>query len=99
MKLISPIAKKKKIRHRKRPRKPMGHVDLATLPGPKPMQPEEGIEGDVSDTDDEVPSVPGPSSKSGPDAEITAKIAVTVEAESVSTVEPEKSKTALKAEK
>ena len=51
-KLISPIVRKKKVRHRKRPRKSLISVSLAQLPGPRP-ETEEGIEGDVSETEDE----------------------------------------------
>jgi len=51
-KLISPLIKKKKVRHRKRPKKPLLSVDLANLPGPKP-EVEEGNEGDISETDEE----------------------------------------------
>jgi len=51
-KLISPLIKKKKVRHRKRPKKPLLTVDLANLPGPKPEL-EEGNEGDISETDEE----------------------------------------------
>lgn len=51
-KLISPLVKKKKVRHRKRPKKPLLVVDLANLPGPKP-EVEEGNEGDISETDEE----------------------------------------------
>merc|ERR1719500_704020 len=51
-KLISPVVRKKKVRHRKRPRKSLISVSLAQLPGPRP-ETEEGIEGDVSETEDE----------------------------------------------
>jgi len=51
-KLISPLVKKKKVRHRKRPKKPLLSVDIANLPGPKP-EVEEGNEGDISETDEE----------------------------------------------
>jgi len=55
-KLISPLIKKKKVRHRKRPKKPLLSVDIANLPGPKP-EVEEGNEGDISETDEEGSSV------------------------------------------
>ena len=51
-KLISPVVRKKKVRHRKRPRKSLISVSLAQLPGPRP-ETEEGVEGDVSETEDE----------------------------------------------
>jgi len=55
-KLISPLVKKKKVRHRKRPKKPLLSVDIANLPGPKP-EVEEGNEGDISETDEEGSTV------------------------------------------
>jgi len=57
-KLISPVVRKKKVRHRKRPRKSLISVSLAQLPGPRP-ETEEGIEGDVSETEDEEGGVGG----------------------------------------
>eukprot|EP00092_Neocalanus_flemingeri_P020387 GFUD01022085.1.p1 GENE.GFUD01022085.1~~GFUD01022085.1.p1 ORF type:complete len:1165 (+),score=332.33 GFUD01022085.1:40-3534(+) len=60
-KLISPLVKKKKVRHRKRPKKPLLAVDLANLPGPKP-EVEEGNEGDISETDEEGASSVKPKS-------------------------------------
>ena len=52
--LISPLVKKKKVRVRKRPRKPLLSVDLSHLPGPVPEL-EAGHEGDISETDEEEP--------------------------------------------
>ena len=49
-KLISPLIKRKKIRHRKRLKKVVSNVELLTDSKPEV---EEGNEGDISDTDDE----------------------------------------------
>ena len=48
-KLISPLIKRKKIRHRKRLKKVVSNVELLTDSKPEV---EEGNEGDISDTDD-----------------------------------------------
>ena len=53
-KLISPLVKRKKIRHRKRPRKVITNVDVASS---KNEHHEEGNEGDISDNTDEEESV------------------------------------------
>ena len=56
-KLISPLVKRKKIRHRKRPRKIALSSDLpsAGAGGEAKPEPEEGHEGDISDSEEEEP--------------------------------------------
>ena len=51
-KLISPLVKRKKIRHRKRLRKVTSNVDI---PAGAKVEGEEGHEGDISDSDEEDP--------------------------------------------
>ena len=53
-KLISPLVKRKKIRHRKRPRKVITNVDVVSS---KNEHLEEGNEGDISDNTDEDENV------------------------------------------
>ena len=54
-KLISPLVKRKKIRHRKRPRKIASSSDLLNAGGEAKaeVEPEEGHEGDISDSAEE----------------------------------------------
>ena len=65
-KLISPLVKRKKIRHRKRPRKVISNVETD-----KTEQHEEGNEGDISDnTDEEEPTASTSNNKKPAVAEV-----------------------------
>ena len=50
-KLISPMTKKRKVRHRKRPKKPLPVLDLAQVPGPVPA--DVSGDADVSELEEE----------------------------------------------